>query len=121
MRRTCLSPGIISICKTTDITLILILTVARALTWKLHAGGDGHHPWSCLQYQNHTIIAIMYLFCFPDALELLSEARLSYILSFTFNPRDYVHQRWSSKPKLILHHHSYVRGTLEPSSITFQQ
>ena len=58
--RTCLSPGLISACKTMDITLILILTVARALTWKLHAGSDGHHPWFCLQHQNHTIIVTMY-------------------------------------------------------------
>ena len=48
--RTCLSPRLISICETMDITLILIITVARALTWKLHAGSDGHHPWSCLQH-----------------------------------------------------------------------
>ena len=35
---------------------------------------------------------VLKIFCFPDALELLSEARLSHILSFIFNPRDYVHQ-----------------------------
>ena len=58
--RTCLSPGFISTCKTMDITLILILTVAWALTWKLHAESDDHHPWSCLQHQNHTIIVTMY-------------------------------------------------------------
>ena len=43
-QRTCLSPRLISTCETTDIILILILTVARALTWKLHVGSDGHHP-----------------------------------------------------------------------------
>ena len=62
-QRTCLSPRLILTCETTDITLILILTVMRAPTWKLHAGSDGHHPWSCLQCKNHMIITIMYQRC----------------------------------------------------------
>ena len=43
-QRTCLSPRLMSMCETTDITLILILTPMRAPTWKLHVGSDGHHP-----------------------------------------------------------------------------
>ena len=58
--RTCLFPGLILTCETMDKTLISILTVARAQTWKLHAGSNSHHPWSCLQHQNHMIITIMY-------------------------------------------------------------
>ena len=42
--RTCLSPRLMLIYETMDITLISILTVVRALTWKLHAGRNGHHP-----------------------------------------------------------------------------
>ena len=42
-RRTCLSPRLMSICEMMDTTLILMLTVAKAPTWKLHAGSDGHN------------------------------------------------------------------------------
>ena len=46
--KTCLSPKVILTSEVTDTTQVLIMTVARALTWKLQAGSNGHHPCSCL-------------------------------------------------------------------------
>ena len=80
IRRTCLSPGLISTCQTMDITLIVILTVVRAPTWKLHAGSDSYHPWSCLQCQNHTIIAIMYQRCSASLMHWSSCLKLGSVI-----------------------------------------
>ena len=62
-RRTWLSHRLILTWGMTDRTLVSMLMVVAALTWKLHVGINGHHPWSCFQYLNHTIIAIMYQRC----------------------------------------------------------
>ena len=78
--RTCLSPRLILTYETMDITLISILTVVRAPTWKLHAGSDGHHPWSCLQCQNHMIIAIMYQRCLASLMHWSSCLKLGSII-----------------------------------------
>ena len=93
-QRTCLSPRLILTCKTMDITLILILTIMRAPTWKLHTGSNGHHPWSCLPMlkPHDHCYNVSQMFGFLDALELLSEVWLHHFLSFIFNPKDYVHQ-----------------------------
>ena len=74
--RTCLSPMLMSTWETMDITLVLILTVVRVLTWKLHVGSDGHHPWSCLQHRNHTTIAMMYLRCLTSLMHWSSCLKL---------------------------------------------
>ena len=79
-QRACLSLRLISTYETMDITLILILTVVRAPTWKLHAGSDGHHSWSCLQHQNHTIITIMYHRCLASLMHWSSCLKLGPVI-----------------------------------------
>ena len=58
--KTCLSLRVILTSEVTDTTQVSIVAMARAPTWKPHAGNDGHDPYSCLHWQNHTSMVMMY-------------------------------------------------------------
>ena len=93
-QKTCLSPRLMLTCETMDITIVSILTVMRAPTWKLH----NRKQWppslilSPVSKPHNHCNDVSKMFDFPDALQLLLETWLQHILSFIFNPRDYVHQ-----------------------------
>ena len=92
--RTCLSPRLMSTCETTDITLCFNINSHKSPNWEITCGK--RWPPSLIlspaSKAHDQCYDVSKMFDFLYALELLPETWLRHILSFIFNPRDYIHQ-----------------------------